>query len=166
MSDARGGEAPVRRAMILAAGFGTRLRPLTDRLPKPLVPVLGRPLLEWIALALCRGGARHVAVNAHHLPEALAAGVARAGAAVAAVAGERNGAAAAAAGGRAEARCDLALYREPQILGTGGALVNARAFLEQDDAFFLHNGDVLTDLDLGALAAAHRAGGALATLAR
>lgn len=165
MSDARGGEAPVRRAMILAAGFGTRLRPLTDRLPKPLVPVLGRPLLEWITLALCRGGARHVAVNAHHLPEALAAGVARAGAAVAAVAGERNGAAAAAAGGRAEARCDLALYREPQILGTGGALVNARAFLEQDDAFFLHNGDVLTDLDLGALATAHRAGGALATLA-
>ena len=69
------------------------------------------------------------------------------------------------AGNRAEARCDLALYREPQILGTGGALVNARAFLDQDDAFFLHNGDVLTDLDLAALAAAHRAGGALATLA-
>lgn len=67
-------------------------------------------------------------------------------------------------GGRAEAS-GIILFHEPEILGTGGALWNARAFLQQSDAFLLHNGDVLSDLDLRALAADHRRSGALATLA-
>lgn len=131
-----------RRAMILAAGYGTRLRPLTDHLPKPLVPVLGRPLLDTIMLNLLAAGVERLAVNAHHLAAKLAAHVA-AGAPGA----------------------DIELFHEPDILGTGGALAGARDFLDQDDFFLLHNGDVLTDLDLGSLVGEHLRTGAVATLA-
>ncbi len=150
-------EAPaVERAMILAAGFGTRLRPLTERLPKPLVPLLGRPLLEWIARSLCGAGVHHIAINAHHLPDELARGVERLA---------QDLARGPCPGASPRPDCEIALYREAQILGTGGALANARAFLEQDAQFLVHNGDVLTDLDLAWLAAAHVKSGALATLA-
>src|SRR5213596_3970838 len=57
------------KAMVLAAGLGTRLRPLTDTLPKPLLPVAGRPLLEWNLLLLKRHGITEVIINLHHLGE-------------------------------------------------------------------------------------------------
>lgn len=137
--------ATVSRAMVLAAGYGTRLRPLTDRLPKPLVPVLGRPLLAWVVEGLRGAGARRIAINSHHLPEQIARCVEQLA--------------------LSDHLCEYRLLHEPDILGTGGALVNARPFLDQGGPFLLHNGDVLTDLDLGGLIAAHRAGGALVTLA-
>ncbi|MHB8077960.1 MAG: sugar phosphate nucleotidyltransferase [Candidatus Krumholzibacteriia bacterium] len=137
--------AHIARAMVLAAGYGTRLRPLTDRLPKPLVPVLGRPLLARVVEGLRAAGARRIAINSHHLPEQIARCVEQLA--------------------LSDHACEYRLLHEPDILGTGGALVNARAFLDQGEPFLLHNGDVLTDLDLSALAAAHRAGGALVTLA-
>jgi len=135
----------VSRAMVLAAGYGTRLRPLTDRLPKPLAPVLGRPLLARVVEGLRAAGARRIAVNSHHLPEQIARCVEQLA--------------------LSDHACEYRLLHEPEILGTGGALVNARAFLDQGEPFLLHNGDVLTDLDLPALVAAHRAGGGLVTLA-
>jgi mannose-1-phosphate guanylyltransferase len=131
--------------MVLAAGYGTRLRPLTDRLPKPLVPVLGRPLLARVVEGLRAAGARRIAINSHHLPEQIARCVEQLA--------------------LSDHACEYRLLHEPNILGTGGALVNARAFLDLGEPFLLHNGDVLTDLDLRALVAAHRAGGALVTLA-
>ncbi len=137
--------ATVSRAMVLAAGYGTRLRPLTDRLPKPLVPVLGRPLLALVVEGLRAAGARRIAINSHHLPEQIARCVEQFA--------------------LSDHACEYRLLHEPDILGTGGALVNARAFLDQGEPFLLHNGDVLTDLDLRALEAAHGAGGALVTLA-
>lgn len=137
--------ASVTRAMVLAAGYGTRLRPLTDRLPKPLVPVLGRPLLARVVEALRGAGARRIAINCHHLPDQIARCVEQFA--------------------LSDHACEYRLLHEPEILGTGGALVNARAFLDQGEPFLLHNGDVLTDLDLRALVAAHRTGGALVTLA-
>ena len=141
----RDAPATISRAMVLAAGYGTRLRPLTDRLPKPLVPVLGRPLLARVVEGLRAAGARRIAINSHHLPEQIARCVEQFA--------------------LSDHACEYRLLHEPDILGTGGALVNARAFLDQGEPFLLHNGDVLTDLDLRALVAAHRAGGALVTLA-
>ncbi len=129
--------------MLLCAGLGTRLRPLTSRVPKPAVPVCGVPLVH-LSLALLRGaGVRRAVVNVHHLPDAMAA----------------------AAGDAARALgIDLALSREPVIAGTGGALREARCHLEGADAILLVNGDVLFDVDLGAALAAHLGSGALATM--
>ncbi len=129
------------RGMVLCAGYGTRLRPLTDLVPKPLLPVGGRALLDLAVANLDRAGVGPIVVNTHHLGGQVAAHLA--------------------------ARADAARFTlspEAEILGTGGALDGARAFLAQADDFLLHNGDVLTDADVAALLAAHRATGAVATL--
>ncbi len=126
-------------AFVLAAGFGTRLRPLTSVLPKPLVPVCGVPMLSY-ALALCaRHGLDRVVVNAHHLAEALASWE-----------GEREG-------------VHVTLSVEaPEILGTGGGLRQVRHLLAE--RFAVVNGDVLSDVDLSALLAAVPDGGAAMAL--
>src|SRR5919197_314256 len=129
--------------MILCAGLGTRLRPLTERVPKPAVPVCGVPLLRYALALLAHAGVRRAVVNVHHLPDAMAA---------------------AAHGAARAVGLDLAVSREPVIAGTGGALREARAPLAGADAIALVNGDVLFDLDVAAALAAHRASGALATM--
>ena len=129
--------------MVLAAGLGTRLRPLTDALPKPAVPVLGLPLVRYALARLAAAGARRAVVNVHHLAAAMAR-----------VAGD----AAAAAG------IELAVSEEVVIAGTGGALREARRLLEGAEAIVLWNGDVLFDLDLRPVVEAHRRSGALATM--
>ncbi len=130
-------------AMVLCAGLGTRLRPLTDLLPKPAAPLLGVPLAGWI-LALLRGaGIGRAVVNTHHLPAEMAAAARAAAAALG---------------------LPLAVSHEPEIAGTGGALRQARYLLQGADPLVLVNGDVLFDLDLAAALAAHRASGALATM--
>jgi mannose-1-phosphate guanylyltransferase len=128
---------------ILCAGLGTRLRPLTDVVPKPAVPVAGVPLVRWSLALLAGAGARRAVVNVHHLPDVMAR---------------------VAAGAAADAGLALAVSREPVIAGTGGALREARSHLSGADAVVVVNGDVLFDLDLGAALAAHRASGALATM--
>ena len=130
------------RGMILAAGLGTRLRPLTSYVPKPLLPVDGVSLLDRAANALTAAGATRIAVNAHHRADRIEAHL-----------GERPD----------SARFHLSL--EPRILGTAGALHGARDFLSAADTFVVYNGDVLSDLDLAALLTTHRQGGGLATLA-
>lgn len=125
-------------AFILAAGFGTRLRPLTHLRPKPLVPVCGVPMLAY-ALALCaRHDLRRVIVNAHHLGEQLDAW-----------------------GGRHEG-CDVTIVHEhPDILGTGGGLRHVADRLAE--RFAVVNGDTLCDVDLRALLdAVPDGGGAMA----
>ncbi|MBI4950833.1 MAG: NTP transferase domain-containing protein [Myxococcales bacterium] len=125
--------------MVLAAGYGTRLRPLTDELPKPLVPIGDRPMLGHVAAELARGGVARLVVNTHHLPEAF----------------------------RADALADLGLpcelVHEPTILGTAGGVANAAALLGAGDVL-VWGGDVLCRVDLAALHARHRATGAAATL--
>ncbi len=128
--------------MILAAGHGTRLRPLTDELPKILVPVLGVPMLDRLRAFLARGGAGPLAMNTHHLPGAVRAHLARPGAPLPPV----------------------RLFHEPALLGTGGALRHAEGFWG-DAPLLVWNGDIVSDVDPGALLAAHAEGGALATLA-
>ncbi len=125
-------------AFILAAGFGTRMRPLTEVVPKPLVPVCGVPLLSW-SLALCaQHGLTDVIVNGHWLADALAPWE-----------GEHEG-------------CRVRLsIEEPEILGTGGGLKRVAPLLAE--RFVVLNGDVLHAVDLGALLdAVPAAGGAMA----
>lgn len=129
------------RAMILAAGYGTRLWPLTIDRAKPAIPFMGRPLVGYVAEYLARYGFREVVVNLHHRPESVRAALGD---------GTRFG-------------VQLHYVEEPVILGTGGALDNARAQLE-GDAFVVINGKLATDIDLREALATHRRTGALATL--
>ena len=138
-----GGSAPLRsdgaaRAFLLAAGLGTRLRPLTAVLPKPLLPVGGVPMLDHSLALMAKHGidASEAIVNAHHLYPAVAAW--------------------------AEARGVSLQVEVPEVLGTGGALKVAEAGLAE--RFVVLNGDILCDIDLTALLAAVPEGGAAMAL--
>ncbi len=113
------------RAFLLAAGFGTRLRPLTLCRPKPLVPVCGVPMLDYAVALLEQHGIHGAVVNAHWLPEQIQAWA------------ERH---------PMELRVSV---ETPDILGTGGGLRAARKWLAE--GFVVVNGDILCDVDLGAL---------------
>ena len=127
-------------AMILGAGFGERARPLSLVRPKPLFPVLNRPIISHTLDSLVPFGLRQVVVNTHHLAPRLEAYLS----------GLRGGPA-------------VRTVREEVILGTGGGLRNAAPFLGQDP-FLVINGDIVTGVDLAALAAEHGTHGPLATL--
>jgi NDP-sugar pyrophosphorylase family protein len=129
------------RAMILAAGYGTRLWPLTIDRAKPAIPFMGRPLVGYVAEYLARYGFDDVVVNLHHRPESVREALGD---------GSRFG-------------VRLRYVEEPEILGTGGAIVNARGLLD-DDAFVVVNGKIATDVDLSAALETHRRERALATL--
>ena len=130
------------KAMILAAGLGTRLRPLTDALPKPLLPIAGRPLIVWNLLLLRRHGITDVIVNLHHLGHLIEQAL----------------------GDGSPFGMRIAYSREPLLLGTGGGLKQAEPFFG-GEPFVVLNGDTLFDLDLGGLDAVHRQNHALATMA-
>jgi mannose-1-phosphate guanylyltransferase len=133
---------PVRTAMVLCAGLGTRLRPLTAKFPKPAVPFFGAPLVRY-SFALLRGaGVERVVINTHHLPEVMQT--------VAAAEAARLG-------------LELQVSNEPVIQGTAGGIRDARRFLE-DGPFLVLNGDAFMSLDLGDLLARHQEQGAAATL--
>jgi NDP-sugar pyrophosphorylase family protein len=127
--------------MILAAGYGTRLWPLTIDRAKPAIPFMGRPLVGYMAEYLGRYGFDDVVVNLHHRPESVRAALGD---------GSRFG-------------VRLHYVEEPVILGTSGAIQNARALLD-GDAFVVVNGKLATDIDLSAALDTHRRTRALATL--
>lgn len=129
------------RAMILAAGYGTRLWPLTADRTKPAIPFLGRPLVGYVAEYLAAFGIHEIIVNLHHRPESVREALGD---------GSRFG-------------VSLSYIDEPVILGTSGALDNARAFLE-DDTFVVVNGKIITDIDLALALETHERTNALATL--
>lgn len=129
------------RAMILAAGFGTRLWPLTVDRTKPAIPVLGRPLVGHVAEYLASYGCREVVVNLHHQPQSVRAALGD---------GSRFG-------------VQLHYVEEPEILGTSGALDNARHLLE-GGTFIVVNGKIVTDISIAEALATHRRMKALATL--
>jgi mannose-1-phosphate guanylyltransferase/mannose-1-phosphate guanylyltransferase/phosphomannomutase len=129
------------RAMVLAAGLGTRLRPITYTMPKPMVPVANRPVMEHILLLLKRHGFAEVVANLHWFPELIE---------------ERFG-------DGADYGLELSYSREESLLGTSGGVRNAREFL--GDSFLVISGDALTDIDLAAMRAAHEAHDGIATLA-
>jgi NDP-sugar pyrophosphorylase family protein len=132
------------KAMVFAAGRGTRLQPLTDARPKALVEVAGRTLLEQVLARLIAAGVTEVIVNLHHLGEQIPPFLAK--------------------------HDNFGLRRvvfsqEPTLLGTGGGMKQAAWFFDDGRPFLVHNADVLSDIDLGALLLTHRQSPALATLA-
>ena len=150
----------VTSAFILGAGLGTRLRPLTERLPKPLVPLFHRPLAEWALEACARAGAERFAVNTHHLPETWDGFGDPPASETPAVCGI-NGLAAKL---RAWQGREVALFHEPDLLETGGGLKNIGPWLNGGPVL-VHNGDIFSTMPLERLVAAHKASGLPATLA-
>jgi NDP-sugar pyrophosphorylase family protein len=130
------------KAMVLAAGLGTRMRPLTLLRAKPVLPVLGRPLLGFTLERLARAGVRELVVNLHQLPESVSGTLGS---------GRRFG-------------LRIRYAHEPKLLGTGGGPRAVRDFFG-DEPCLLVNGDVFFDFDLRRLVARHRSTGAVATLA-
>jgi NDP-sugar pyrophosphorylase family protein len=130
--------------MILAAGLGSRLRPITDHTPKALVEVDGVPMIERIARRLIDAGADRLIINLHHHADQIRSFV-----------DARNG-----------FGVDLRLSLEPEDrLETGGGLLHARQHFRLDAPFFLHNVDVISDADLEGMYRAHTEEAPLATLA-
>lgn len=130
------------RAMIMAAGLGTRLKPLTGLIPKPMVPIVNRPALYHILRLLARHGITEVVVNLHHLPDSVTGYF----------------------GDGAALGVDLMYAFEEQLLGTAGGVKNNQDFLG-GGTFLVLSGDALTDVDLTGLITAHRSSGGIATLA-
>jgi mannose-1-phosphate guanylyltransferase len=124
------------RAMVLAAGLGTRLRPLTYEITKPMVPVLDRPVMEHILDLLEEHSFEQVIANLHYFPDSI----------------------------REHFGARLEYRYEPELLGTAGGVRGCADFFGEEP-FLVISGDALTDIDLGALAARHRDSGGVATLA-
>jgi NDP-sugar pyrophosphorylase family protein len=129
------------RAMVLSAGYGTRLWPLTEQRTKPAIPILGKPLVGYVAEYLAGYGCNEIVVNLHHLPESVRIAL----------------------GDGSKFGVRLQYVEEPEILGTSGALDNARELLK-DQTFVVVNGKIITDIDLNAALETHRRTRALATL--
>lgn len=150
----------ITKAFILGAGLGNRLRPLTNRLPKPLVPLFHKPLAEWAMMACERAGIREFAINTHHLPEAWENfGEASPTPTPSVIAG--NGLSSI---NRNWQGLPVALFHEPILLETGGGLKNIEPWVGGDD-LLVHNGDIFSTLPLEKLVAAHQASGMKVTLA-
>jgi NDP-sugar pyrophosphorylase family protein/aminoglycoside/choline kinase family phosphotransferase len=126
---------------ILAAGHGERLRPITDYIPKPLLPILGKPVLESVLERVSALGVNKIGINLHHKKGDIEKWV------------------------RQSAFSDrIELFPEDPVLGTGGALKNAEGLLKKS-TFLVHNSDILSDIDLAGLVAYHLSSENLATLA-
>lgn len=132
------------KAMIFAAGLGSRLKPLTDTMPKALVPVAGRPMLEHVILKLKAAGFTEIVINIHHFGEQIIDFL--------------------------QANDDFGLIvhisdEREQLLDTGGGIKKARAFFDtSDEPFLVHNVDILSDVDLRKLYDYHLQNGCVATL--
>jgi mannose-1-phosphate guanylyltransferase/mannose-1-phosphate guanylyltransferase/phosphomannomutase len=129
------------RAMILAAGLGTRLRPITYAMPKPMVPVLNRPVMEHIVRLLAGHGFTETIANLHWFPELIEGYF----------------------GDGSAFGVDLSYSREEELLGTSGGVRNAAEFL--GGSFLVISGDALTDIDLAAMREFHESHDGIATLA-
>lgn len=129
------------RAIILSAGYGTRLWPLTEDRTKPAIPILGKPLVGYVAEYIANYGFDDIVVNLHHRPESVRAAL----------------------GDGSQFGVKLHYVEEPVILGTSGALDNTREFFEHE-TFLVINGKIITDIDLHAALETHRNMNALATL--
>jgi NDP-sugar pyrophosphorylase family protein len=131
------------KAMILAAGLGARLRPLTEAQPKALIEYQGAPLLEHVLTRLISFGVAEVIINLHHFPQQI----------IEFLNAKHN------FGIRIE------FSHEPVLLDTGGGLKQAAWFFDDGQPFLLHNVDILSDIDLNEMTKAHRSDERLATLA-
>ena len=123
-----------KTAFILGAGLGTRLRPLTERCPKPLLEIGGRPMITYAMDHLLEVGVDRLIVNTHHLPQAYREKFPE----------------------RQWRHVPIVFRHEPILLDTAGGLKNIQDLLEEDEAILCYNGDVLTNLPLQRLLDAHK----------
>ena len=138
-----GSKRSIKTAFILGAGLGTRLRPLTDHCPKPLLPLGGRPIITYAMEHLRQAGIERFIVNTHHcaavyeevFPDRIWRGV------------------------------PIVFRHEPVLLDTGGGIKNIEDLLAEDEPLLVYNGDILTDIPLQNLMERHFQAGAAATLA-
>src|SRR5581483_8245973 len=130
------------RAMVLCAGYGTRLGELTKEIPKPMLDLNGHPILEYILAHLRANHFDSVAVNLHFLPEMIRGYFAD---------GQKVG-------------ISLKYSHEEQLLGTAGGIKKMEAFLKESDPFLVQYGDVITDQDFAPLLRFHQERNGLATL--
>jgi NDP-sugar pyrophosphorylase family protein len=130
------------KAMVLCAGYGTRLGRLVEQVPKPMIPLGDRPLLEYILRNLARHGFDHIAVNVHFQPEAIRDYF----------------------GDGARLGVRLVYSHEPELLGTAGGVKKVAGFLGGSEPFLVHYGDVVTNQDFTVMLQFHRSRQALATL--
>lgn len=131
------------KAVVLCAGFGTRLAPLTEHVAKPLVPVANRPVLDLVLERLVDAGVEEVGINLHHRAEQLHDHLRR----------------------RRDPMPRIQTVFEPEILETGGGLANFRDWARGEDSILVHNCDVVTDIDIKELIADHESSGADVTFA-
>lgn len=130
------------KAMILAAGFGTRLFPLTIDRTKPAIPFLGKPLVGYVAAYIAQYGFDEVVVNLHHQPQSVISAL---------------------GDGSIFGVNIRYTFEQPRILGTAGALDNARQYLD-GDTFLIANGKIITDIDISEALKTHQDSGAIATM--
>lgn len=130
------------KAMVLCAGYGTRLGELTREIPKPMLPLGDRPMIEYIVSHLVRHGFDQIAMNLHFMPEIIPQHF----------------------GDGSAWQCSLSYVYEPELLGTAGGVKNMAAFLAGGGPFLVQYGDVVTNQDFAAMLQFHRERGALATL--
>ena len=129
------------KAMVLAAGLGTRLRPITYSVPKPMVPILNRPVMEHIVKLLSGQGFNEIIANLHWYPDVIKSHF----------------------GDGSEFKVELSYSYEDDLLGTAGGVYGAREFF--DDSFLVISGDALTDIDLETMRQFHESHDGIATLA-
>ncbi len=129
------------KAFILAAGYGERLKPITDHIPKPLLPICGKPIIETVLDRISSLSPAIIGINTHHKSKQIENW-------------KLN----------YITPCNIRLFHENSILGTGGALKNAESML-RDSVFIVHNADILTDIDLENLVRRHCESRNIATLA-
>jgi mannose-1-phosphate guanylyltransferase len=146
----------IRKAFLPGAGLGTRLRPLTDLLPKPLVPLFHRPLIEWAMESCIAAGITDFAINTHHLPEKWTYGESedssmKAGNGISPKKGQFQGK-------------PVHLFHEPVLLETGGGVRNITSWIG-NDSVLVHNGDIYSSIPLDRLIAAHETSDCPVTLA-
>ena len=131
------------KAMILAAGLGTRLKPFTNSTPKALVPILGKPVIEHVILKLKNSGFNEIIINIHHFGDQIIEFIK-----------SKN---------YFDIRIEFSDERD-KLLDTGGAIKKASWFFEEDESILIHNADILSDVDLIDLYNNHILTKALATL--
>jgi NDP-sugar pyrophosphorylase family protein len=131
------------KAMIFAAGLGTRLKPITDNIPKALVPITNKPLLEHVICKLKAAGFDEIIVNVHHFPDQI----------IDFLKSKNN----------FDIRIEVSDERD-QLLDTGGGIYKAKWFFDDGQPFLVHNVDILSNLDLNKLYNEHCKSGSLATL--
>jgi len=130
------------KAMVLAAGLGERMWPLTEERAKPSLPLINRPIIAHALEHLSRHGVKEAMINLHYLPDTIRGLVGD---------GRKHG-------------LKVHYSEEPVILGTGGGLKKAEPFLKDSGSFFMVNSDSISDCDLTAVLQKHRDSGALATM--